>query len=324
MNRDLKALSWFIRTQLLRDNFRPAYATFKVTSKCNLRCTFCTPAYYDGLLGEADTDTVKRIIDNLSRSSVVVISFEGGEPTTRKDILELLRYAHDGSLYVMLTTNGYRLSDDSFLSKLGDVVDFVHYSIDEYHWNVKSLDTLCKLREYGLKVNVQTVLTKYNIDKLEDKVKAVQRCKYKILVLPAVDYPTSKVKLAPDPQEVYKVMSYLKRKYGPVLNNSWGFIDALVERRRPRRLTSYSITVYPNGDLPYPDDMEGEIVGNLSRDPLNKIMSSPQVKQLQAKMLRDAAKFEYLHLQTSTFNDIKDLASYVWEMGRWRFTGRSF
>ncbi|BBD72527.1 heme biosynthesis protein [Sulfodiicoccus acidiphilus] len=324
MNRDLKALSWFLRTQLLGDNFRPAYATFKVTSRCNLRCTFCSPSYYDGSLGEADTETVKRIIDNIRRSSIVVISFEGGEPTTRRDILELLRYAHDGSLYVMLTTNGYRMSDETFLSKVGEVVDFVHYSIDEYHWNVKALEDLCKLRQYGLKVNVQTVVTKHNLNRLEDKVKAVQRCRYKLLVLPAVDYPTSKVKLAPDPMELYKVLSDLKRRYGSVLNNSWGFIEALVAKRRPKRLTSYSITIYPNGDLPYPDDMEGVVVGNLSRERLESIMSSSTVKDLQSKMLLDAARFEYLHLQTSMFNDIRDLAHYVWEMGRWRFTGRSF
>jgi MoaA/NifB/PqqE/SkfB family radical SAM enzyme len=323
MNRDLKAARWFLKTQILKDPFNPAYATFKVISRCNLRCTFCSPQYYSGELGEGSTETIKKIIDNLRDSSIVVLSFEGGEPTLRNDILELLEYAHDGSFYVMLTTNGYRLNDENFLTKLADRIDFLHYSIDEYHWNVKALDSLCKFRQYGLKVNVQTVVTRYNIHKLEEKVRKVHECHYKIVILPAIDYPSSKVKLAPDPYELYKVLSELKRKYGSTINNSWGFIKALVGQSKSKRLVSYSITVYPNGDLPYPDDINGKIVGNLAEEKLDEILKKPIVKELQKDMLNNQAKFEYLHLQTASFNSIKDLASYVAEMVKWRFFGRA-
>ncbi|MFP3347260.1 MAG: radical SAM protein [Sulfolobaceae archaeon] len=323
MNRDVKALKWFFDTQILKDRFKPGYATFKVTSRCNLHCTFCSPAYYSGELGEAPTEVVKKIIDNMKDSSIVVLSFEGGEPTLRPDILELLEYAHDGSFYVMLTTNGYRLNDENFLTKLADRIDFLHYSIDEYHWNVKAFDTLCKFRQYGLKVNVQTVVTRFNINKLEEKVRKIHECKYKIVVLPAIDYPTSKVKLAPDPEELYKVLSDLKRKYGSTLNNSWGFIKALKGEQVSSRVTSYAITVYPNGDLPYPDDINGKVVGNLAKEKLNDILKKPIVKDLQQYMLVNQAKFEYLHLQTSTFNSFRDLLSYAAEMAKWRFLGRS-
>ncbi|AWS00732.1 radical SAM/SPASM domain-containing protein [Metallosphaera hakonensis] len=321
MNRNLKAIRWFINTQLLGKWYNVAYATFKVTSKCNLRCTFCNPAYYSGTLEEANTEQLKRVIDNL-RSSVVVLSFEGGEPTSRPDILDLLQYAHDGSFYVMLTTNGYKLGDPDFLSKLADRIDFLHYSIDEYHWNVKAFDNLCRFRDYGLKVNVQTVVTKYNINTLEDKVRKVRECGYKILLMPAVDYPDSRVKLAPDREQYYQVLSYLKSKYGSTLNNSWGFIRAL-RGELPKKLTSYAITVYPNGDLPYPDDINGEIIGNLARNSLEDLLSSRRAEELRKKMLENAAKYEYLHLQTASFNNLKDLAEYVREMGKWAFTGHA-
>ncbi|MCY0859446.1 MAG: radical SAM protein [Sulfolobaceae archaeon] len=323
MNRDIKAIRWFIKTQILGDPFNPIYATFKVTSRCNLHCTFCNPSYYSGELGEGSTETIKRIIDNLRDSSITVLSFEGGEPTLRPDILTLLEYAHDGSFYVMLTTNGYRLNDEGFLTKLADRIDFLHYSIDEYHWNVKKLDELCKFRKYGLKVNVQTVVTRYNLNKLEEKVKKVRECGYKIVILPAVDYPESKVKLAPDPYELYKVMADLKRKYGATINNTWGFINALIGKTKINKVVSYSITIYPNGDLPYPDDINGEIVGNLSKEKLTDILKSEKVKQLQAKMLEGGAKYEYLHLQTASFNSLSDTFEYVREMLKWRFFGRA-
>ncbi|AHC51727.1 heme biosynthesis protein [Sulfolobus acidocaldarius SUSAZ] len=323
MNRDIKAFRWFIRTQVLKDPFNPAYATFKVTSRCNLHCSFCNPSYYNGELGESSTEKVKKMIDNMRDSSIVVLSFEGGEPTIRKDILELLEYAHDSSFYVMLTTNGYRLNDESFLSKLADRIDFLHYSIDEYHWNAKAIDNLQKFRDYGLKVNVQTVVTRYNLHKLEEKVRKVHECQYKIVILPAIDYPGSKVKLEPDPNELYKVLSELKRKYGPTINNTWGFINALVGKSAPTRVVSYAITVYPNGEIPYPDDINGKIVGNLVEEKLQDILKKQIVKELQKDMLNNQAKFEYLHLQTYSFNSIKDLASYVNEMLKWRFLGRA-
>lgn len=323
MNRDLKALRWFVKTQILKDPFNPGYATFKVTSRCNLHCTFCLPEYYSGKLGEASTETVKKIIDNLRDSSIIVLSFEGGEPTLRNDILELLKYAHDGSFYIMLTTNGYRLNDENFLSKLSDSIDFLHYSIDEYHWNAKAIDTLCKFRQYGLKVNVQTVVTRHNLNKLEEKVRKVHECRYKIVILPAIDYPESKIKLAPDPYELYGVLSELKKKYGPTINNSWGFINALIGKTQIKRVVSYAITIYPNGDLPYPDDINGKIVGNLSYEKLDDILKKPVVKELQRYMLNNQAKFEYLHLQTASFNSVKDLAEYVYEMIKWRFRGET-
>lgn len=323
MNRDLKAIKWFVKTQILGDPFNPAYATFKVTSRCNLHCTFCSPDYYSGKLGEENTETVKKIIDNLRDSSIIVLSFEGGEPTIRNDILELLKYAHDGSFYVMLTTNGYRLNDENFLVKLSDSIDFLHYSIDEYHWNIKALDNLCKFRQYGLKVNVQTVVTKYNLAKLEDKVKKVHECRYKIVILPAVDYPESRVKLAPDPYELYEVLSRLKRKYGSTINNSWGFINALIGKTKVKRIVSYAISIYPNGDLPYPDDINGKIVGNLVYEKLDEILEKPIVKELQKFMLNNQAKFEYLHLQTASFNSVKDLAEYAYEMVKWRYKGEA-
>jgi len=72
------------------------------------------------------------------------------------------------------------------------------------------------------------------------------------------------VKLSPDPVELYEVMSDLKRKYGATINNSWGFINALIGKTRIKRVVSYAISIYPNGDLPYPDDINGKIVGNLA------------------------------------------------------------
>ncbi len=91
----------------------------------------------------------------------------------------------------------------------------------------------------------------------------------------------------------------------------------------PKKLTSYAITVYPNGDLPYPDDINGEIIGNLARNSLEDLLSSRRAEELRKKMLENAAKYEYLHLQTASFNNLKDLAEYVREMGKWAFTGHA-
>ena len=59
----------------------PFYASFKVTSRCHFGCPFCNMR--DNRGPDLSTSDVKSILDNLSRSPVLMTSFEGGEPLLR-------------------------------------------------------------------------------------------------------------------------------------------------------------------------------------------------------------------------------------------------
>ncbi|MDD5093527.1 MAG: radical SAM protein [Dehalococcoidia bacterium] len=77
------------------------------TRQCNLRCIHC---YADATAQRASEEMTlaegKTFIRQLAEFHVPVLLFSGGEPTLRKDFLELARFAVANQLGVVVSTNG--------------------------------------------------------------------------------------------------------------------------------------------------------------------------------------------------------------------------
>ncbi len=102
----------------------PVLAELAITDRCNVRCRFCygSCSLVDGVGGkggrsggsdsgienELTTDGFKRILRIIrEQAGVPSVSFTGGEPMLRRDIFELIRYAHKSlKMRVNLITNG--------------------------------------------------------------------------------------------------------------------------------------------------------------------------------------------------------------------------
>lgn len=90
------------------------YVRIAVTDRCNLRCTYCMPEegvefkHKDSVLNAEET---MRIISVLAKIGIKKVRFTGGEPTIRKDIVDLVAGAAStpGIKGVHLTTNGLLL-----------------------------------------------------------------------------------------------------------------------------------------------------------------------------------------------------------------------
>ena len=84
---------------VLRDRaFWPVLVMIETTSRCNLRCSLCVfGARVDSELDkerrsrELTTDEIRSVIDQVPRATL--ITFTGGEPFIRKDMLDLIEYA---------------------------------------------------------------------------------------------------------------------------------------------------------------------------------------------------------------------------------------
>ena len=90
------------------------YLRLAVNEVCNLRCTYCMPA--EGLpfrIGPdiLQADEIIRLVRVCASVGVEKVRYTGGEPTLRRDLLELIRAAADtpGVKSVHLTTNGLLL-----------------------------------------------------------------------------------------------------------------------------------------------------------------------------------------------------------------------
>lgn len=114
---------------------RPIIAVFSMTHYCNFYCPMCPFGDSDKegqmkLVRTRDltTDQWKKVFDKVSNHCVWAI-LEGGEPTSRPDFMELLKYLDELKMPVTLITNSSLLHMID-LDELKKYVQFVTCSID--------------------------------------------------------------------------------------------------------------------------------------------------------------------------------------------------
>ena len=76
------------------------------TRTCNLKCEHCYAQSDGKVYPQLSTEEAKAMIDDLAAFGAPVLLFSGGEPTMRPDLLELMRYAKDACMRVVISTNG--------------------------------------------------------------------------------------------------------------------------------------------------------------------------------------------------------------------------
>lgn len=86
-----------------------------VTNRCNLLCPVCfANAAVSGSLYEPTFEEIRQMLQNLRNNLPVpapAIQYAGGEPTVRKDIVELVKLAREeGFTHTQIATNGIRLA----------------------------------------------------------------------------------------------------------------------------------------------------------------------------------------------------------------------
>ncbi len=77
---------------------------------CNFRCSFCVARRDAERAVIAGARSIRRRIDEAHAAGVRVLVLTGGEPTLRRDLLVIVRYAARGGTRVVLETNGARIS----------------------------------------------------------------------------------------------------------------------------------------------------------------------------------------------------------------------
>ncbi|XP_043675648.1 molybdenum cofactor biosynthesis protein 1 isoform X1 [Vespula pensylvanica] len=102
---------------ILTDSFgrRHTYLRISITERCNLRCTYCMPAEgvkltaRDGIL---KTEEIIRLADLFTKEGICKIRLTGGEPTVRKDVVDIVAELKKlkNLEQVAITTNGLTLT----------------------------------------------------------------------------------------------------------------------------------------------------------------------------------------------------------------------
>ena len=88
---------------------RLAQAMVELTYGCNLRCVHCYNPTHEATQ-ERTTDEVLRTLDQLVDGGCLRVGFTGGELFTRRDAIEILRYARRRGLLITILTNATTLT----------------------------------------------------------------------------------------------------------------------------------------------------------------------------------------------------------------------
>ncbi|KAF9975531.1 Molybdenum cofactor synthesis protein 1 [Modicella reniformis] len=125
-------------SQALTDNFsrQHTYLRISLTERCNLRCTYCMPAEGVELSpNEAimTTPEIIRLARLFVKEGITKIRLTGGEPTVRKDIVELVEQLGElqplGLKTIAMTSNGIALRR-KLPSLISNGMNLINLSLD--------------------------------------------------------------------------------------------------------------------------------------------------------------------------------------------------
>ena len=159
----------------------PLAVLAEITHKCPLQCPYCSnPLELESASKELTTAEWLRVIDELAEIGVLQIHFSGGEPTARKDLVQLVQRASDVGLYSNLITSAVMLTRDK-LAALADAglchvqISFqgaeagVADRVGGYkNGHAKKLEVARWTRELDLPLTVNAVMHRQNLHQLPE------------------------------------------------------------------------------------------------------------------------------------------------------------
>jgi radical SAM protein with 4Fe4S-binding SPASM domain len=97
-------------------------AGWEITRKCNFRCRHCFTSSGAALPNELTTDECRDLLDQIAAMKVPIVSWSGGEPLLREDLITLMEYGlKKGIREFTLVSNGFLVKKDTLarLKKAG-------------------------------------------------------------------------------------------------------------------------------------------------------------------------------------------------------------
>ena len=266
---------------------------WNITSKCNQKCKFCYRKHCkDNTLRQN-----KKIFDNLSQIKINKITFSGGEPLMYEELFELVDYirSKNSNIVLSITTNGKKI-DDTTLNKIIKKFDWITFSIDSLNETIneeigrgqehsKKIIQLLKKCNNKIKIKINTVASKYNINDLEDFYKTISRYKisrWKILVFWSLrNAKTNEDMFKLNDSQIKSISKFVNKKNKEKLSMKIHFNDF-------NEFTTSYFTVYSDGSV---ENMKNEEVGNLLNNDISEILLAKQNELVNHKLRNNIQQF---------------------------------
>lgn len=313
----------------------PILGTLVVDYKCNYRCKMCNMPQKEQELKrrgcvELTTLELKRLIKGFSDLGIAGLGFTGGEPLLRSDIFELLSYSKGLGLITHLNTNGYFLNEENARRLIDSGVDSVNISLDGAscvtHDSIRGykgafdkvisaarcINAARKERGSPVRLKVVTVVSKSNVDEIEDLLKLALVLQTDCIeFIPEQDFLNSLKQDLPDIDEDFlkkvnqKVEYLLKSKQkGMKIENSFRHLKLFDKAFRNIKspvtcyagYNSYAVDCYGQIYPCVPWASRGKSAGNLKEKPLKEFWYSKEYNMARRSIVK--CKDCYLNCQT--------------------------
>lgn len=254
---------------------------FRITSHCDLGCDLC---FRNPGISDSSLENALIVIDKMYDMGFRRIGFTGGEPTSRRDFLELIKHAKSQGFMTYLSTVGHRFIMDH--EQLNSILDWVGMPIDGIDKQVNSdirsekmsnqhrviKNILSWLPEANNRINIKltTVVSQSNIMLLDDLVNWVENLPYRVQAWRFYQFcplgvgKEKRDKLEIDTNLFTKAMEKLKISH-PDVPLSW----ATFEER-----DNANVVMEPNFDVIIPDGENYTYLCNMLTDPPQKILKA--------------------------------------------------
>jgi len=199
------------------------HIAWNITRRCNLNCIHCYLASGKSSFEELSSETAKNLIKSAYEIGAKSFLFTGGEPLLRSDLFDLIKFAANFDLKILIATNGTLLSEKFYeIAKSLNIGISVNLpSLDKNIYKTitgfDKLDVVLKNLEKLRKLNIQTsigvVVMKLNLTKIEDVILFSKDNNFFCDILCLIPVGRADFSLLPEKKEYIRFLEYLAIKY---------------------------------------------------------------------------------------------------------------
>ena len=224
-----KAKKMLNRKPILRTLF------IELTLRCNARCEHCGSSCGDEIRkDEITADEIKNVLKSIADNPKynprnIMLAITGGEPLLKKEIWDIMKYAHELGFPWGMTTNGFLINQDVVdkmvetgmysLSISLDGLEKTHESFrkvkpGEFKKLMKGLKILLKTPEIKV-VQITTCVNKKNIDELEDMYKLLSDVglkEWRIIEVDPIGRAKANDEILMGPKEYQRMFDFIESK----------------------------------------------------------------------------------------------------------------
>jgi MoaA/NifB/PqqE/SkfB family radical SAM enzyme len=220
----------------------PRSVKIEVTSRCDLRCFFCSVTYKQRDAGDINPDFLCRLLSELKDAGIQEVGlFWLGEPLLVKELPAYVAYAKKiGIPYVFITTNGRLATTDRIVPLIESGIDSIKFSI-----NASNREDYIKI--CGVNAFDQVIQNIQNIQKIRGG--ASKPSIYASTVFdpnsPAT-YESLKSLIEPYVDELYPLRLYGNHSYGQRIGSGEKNEEKVPKRTLESMLPCWSLFTLPH------------------------------------------------------------------------------